>query len=314
MHWSYISHLFVTAIVLMGGLLLPLSANFSALEREKGQEQEAYVDYKTAIARFQELLKEVSVDQHCDIQLQLTKAYFKDQDREKAFQAFLKALDLAKEESAPPTTEAERTLYEQALKVYLDHPSANAREGAGKIIQDFGNISETHPDYYLLGFIISAAYANLDQFETFFEKFYQSYRYFPKHYMAYKIKTILHSQLFMRAQTPSAQEVHRFVIIENAGLAIQQNPLDTTLYRMLISFAPEANKEKSIVACLNKIIDMNIIIPRADIAFFVQQAVAYKQNELAQRFLNKEKQWFPQSRVIDSAQRYLDEQLGSQHG
>ena len=299
---------------LTGGLVSSLSANLSSLDTDKEQRQEAYSDSKTLIAKLQESLKEATVDKHCDIQLQLTKAYFRDQDREKAFQAFLKALDLTKEETTPSVSEAERELYEEALKIYLEHPSANARIGAEKILKDFGDQQATHSDYYLLGFIISAAYANLNQFETFFEKFYQSYRYFSKHYMAYKIKTILHSQLFMRAQTPPAQEIHRLAIIENAGLAIQQNPYDTTLYRMLISFAPEANKEQSIEACLNKIIDMNIIIPRADIAFFVQQAVAHKQSELAQRFLNKEKQWFPQSRVIDSAQQYLDEQLRSQHG
>lgn len=307
-HWTLFSFL---VCLLLGGHSLPLLSSLN-LEQTFPDEKvyAAYVkaDYKAAITILLELLQEATGEQRCALQQQLAKIYFKDQDREKAFHYFLLALDSAKEEPLPPITAEEHTLYEQALKIYLDYHSTEARKGAEKIIHDYGSVAQEHPNYYLLGYLLSAAYANLEQFEEFFDKFYQSYRFFPHHYMAYKIKTILHSQLFMRAQTPAGQEIHRCAILANAELAIQKNPFDTTLYKMLISFALDANKGQSIVTCLNKIIDKNIIIPRADIAFYVQQAVAYKQNELAQRFLNKERQWFPQSRVIDSAQRYLDSQ------
>lgn len=271
--------------------------------------QEAYAkaDYKAAMAALLELLQAAPKEQRSSLQQQLARIYYKDQDREKAFLSFLKALESAKIEPLPPITEEENTLYAQALKIYLEHHGSEAPEGARKMIQLYEGVIASHPNYYLLGYLLSAAYANLDRFEEFFHQFYQSYCFFPQHYMAYKIKTILHSQLFMRAQTPPVQDLQRQAILDNANMAIQKNPYDATLYKMMINFTLENQKEQTLVTCLNKIIDENMMVPRADIAFYVQQAVFYKQKKLGQRFLNVERQWFPQSRTLDAAQCFLDQ-------
>lgn len=290
---------------------LCLKSDLDALQpftHEKVQEAYTKAEYKAAIAALLELLQTAPKEQHASLQQQLARIYYKDQDREKAFQSFLKALESANIEPLPPITEEENTLYAQALTIYLEHHGAEAPEGARKILHLYEGVIAAHPNYYLLGYLLSAAYANLDRFEEFFYQFYQSYCFFPQHYMAYKIKTILHSQLFMRAQTPAGQDLQRRAILDNANMAIQKNPHDATLYKMVINFALENQKEQSLVTCLNKIIDENMMIPRADIAFYVQQAVLYKQKELAQRFLNVEHQWFPKSRTLDAAQRYLDNQ------
>jgi len=49
------------------------------------------------------------------------------------------------------------------------------------------------------------------------------------------------------------------------------------------------------------------MIPRADIAFFVQQAVEAKQIDLAEDFLELAKKRYPYSRVIEAAQQYIDQ-------
>jgi hypothetical protein len=265
-------------------------------------------NHKAAIASLQESLEKASQGQRSELQKQLAIVYFKDQNLEKAFAVFLEALKSAQSEAAASVSEEELTLYEKALKIYLDHHGpAEAREGAQIILTEYSSTLKDHPDYFLLGYLIAVAEANLDRFDTFFSRFYHSYRYFPQHYMAYKTKTVLHTKLFARAQTPKEQEVQRLAILENASIALEKNPQDTALYKMMISFSPENNKHEAVITYLNKIIEGNIIIPRADIAFFIQQAIATQQIELAQRFVYKAREWYPQSRVIDAAQAVLKE-------
>lgn len=262
--------------------------------------------YKATIASLQESISNASQDQRCELQKQLAILYFKDQSLEKAFSVFMQALDSASSEPAPSISEEEHKLYESALDIYLKHPSlAEARKAADRIIAEYAPVLKNHPEYYLLGYLLAVAEANLNQFESFFNRFYRSYHYFPQHYMAYKTKTVLHTKLFACARTPKEQEIQRIAILENASVALQKNPKDIALYKMMISFASENNKQHFVITFLNKIIEGDIIIPRADIAFFVQQAIATKQIELAQRFLNKARSWYPQSRVIDAAQAAL---------
>lgn len=286
--------------------LIPILLAFDLYSAQEGKKSLIDEDYKSEINSIQKSIQIASHDQISSLQKELAILHFKDQELERAFIAFLQALEAIKIETAPIVTEEEKVLYEKGLQIYLNaHGPSEASEGAEMILEQFQSILIVHPDYFLLSFLIAVSEANLDQFESFFHRFYQAYRFFPQHYMAYKTKTILHTKLFAMAKTPAEKEFRRGEIVKNAALAVEKNAHDIALYKILINFAQENQKKKVLNSCLNKIIDQNIIIPRTEIAFYVEQAVEADQRDLAQSFLNKARSWYPQSRTIETLSAQL---------
>lgn len=241
----------------------------------------------------------------------LALSYYKEQEHEKAFKTFINALNLentAQDDKArlnlSPSNE-EKTLYEDALKIYLNHDNS-LQAIAEAIQQTYAPILLEHPDYHSLAFIVAAANANQNKFDLFFEQFYNSYRYLPDHYLAYKTKAMLHAKLFLRAKSPIERENERLEILKNLSAAIARYPQDTSLYKMSLVTATEKEKDILITEFLNNIIADNIMIPRTDIFFYVKEAVTARQINLARQFINKAKEWYQYSRSMDEAQKYLE--------
>lgn len=273
-------------------------------------------EYKKAIDAYQELLKSADKESVSPLKVKLASAFYKDQDQEKAFTVFLEALETAVLSAQSPSqiTQEEQNLYKQGLEIYLHHNGMTSWEVAGKIRENYAETIRNHPDYHVLGYLVAASYANLEQFEQFFELFYRSYLHLPEHYMAYKTKAILHAKLLERSRTPVEREKQRLEILSNLSLAAKLNPHDTTLYKMILSITKESDKQNVVNIYLNKIIDDGIIIPRTDMMFYVEQAVKSKQLDLAQSFLNKARVWYPASRTIDQAQQYIYAQKFQEKG
>lgn len=239
--------------------------------------------------------------------VQLAIAYLRDQNQEKAFQIFLEALDFPVPASAPRVTENERQLYDQGLQIYLDHSGPGAiEENAIKNRTTLEPILAEHPDYFVLNFLLASAYANLEMYQEFMESFYKSFQLYPEHYLAYKTKAILHVKLFERYRTVSEREGQRKKISACLTKAIEKNPMDTGLYKLMMVFASEENKGQIVSLYLNKMINDPIIVPRADIAFFVHKAAEVKELDLGQKFVDKAGQWYKYSRVVLAAQEFLD--------
>ena len=116
----------------------------------------------------------------------------------------------------------------------------------------------------------------------------------------------MHIKLLERTRTQAERAEQRRLIKDNLLLALEREPHDTTIYKLLISFSSQEIKADQIRVCLNKIINGNIIIPRGELMFYVMQAVDSGDRQLAQRFITHSKEWYPQSRIVTSAQNYLD--------
>jgi tetratricopeptide (TPR) repeat protein len=243
------------------------------------------------------------------LMMELAIAYNEDQNRELAFKTFLEALKFVPQPPVQPkSTTEELTDYNDALKLYLEHHTGQeVISSADKILTTYGLVVEQHPDYYLLNFLVSAAYANLAQYEQFFRTFYRSYEHFPDSFMAYRTQAVLHIKLYERARTSEEREVQAKLIYEKVMLAIKANPQDPSLYKMMISFAPVDQKPQIISSALKKIVSDNIIVPRADIQFYVREAVSARQKESAQLFVNKAREWYQFSKVVNAAQELIDQ-------
>lgn len=266
-------------------------------------------NFKKAIELYKVLIPKKQGEDKELLQLKLAKAFLKDQDQEKGFKTFLELLGKIKTKTAPSMSKEEKVHYEKALATYLDHRGGKPLEIAKKIVTEFSPISNKQPNAHHLAYILAAAHANLGQFEKFFDLFYRSYRFYPDHFLAYKVKAVLHVKLFEKCHDTSDREFHRKEILTSLSKALERQPKDTSLYKFLILFSSEEQKAEILRTCLNKIIDKNIILPRSDIAFYVEEAVKAKDLILARRFVDKARSWYQYSRVINAAQQYIDKHL-----
>jgi tetratricopeptide (TPR) repeat protein len=238
---------------------------------------------------------------------QLAITYYKDQEHEKAFKTFLEALDECPQEKYEGMTAEENTVYDLALKIYLQDAGLNPIETAVKIQDQFASTYKNNPHFHQLGYLLSVSNANTGDYTQFFKYFFNSYKYLPNHFLAYKSKAALHIKLFERALGDEQREKERQEIQNNVQKAIELEPHDTSLYRMALGFAPENLKPGMLSNLLKKIIDKNIVIQRIDIPYYVEMAIAFEKYDEAQSFINKAKEWYSYSRVIVVAQQRLDE-------
>lgn len=289
----------LTAVLLLAAVPLKDQAEHAF---EKGRYQEAVKD-------FQELVKTAPDAEKAGYLKRLAESYFKDQEHQKAYAAYLEALDATAppKEGHPPSEEDEK-LYREALQIYLDPKERDPELTALKLKDLYAGILRLHPDYYQLGFIVAAAYANLNEMEKFFEIFFRSYQKFPNHFMAFKTKAILHLKLFERGRTEEEKEKERQGVLASLQQAKEQNPGDTSIYRLQIAFAPPQKKEEILKRNLNEIINQSIVIPRADLSFYFDQLFAYREKELATELLRKARIWYPYSRTLDAAKEMLEEE------
>ncbi len=211
--------------------------------------------------------------------------------------------------AAPPVTPEEQRLYNDALTLYLDQQGPSAHHAAKEIQRDYAPYVEENPDYYLLGLISSLASANLSHFDQFFPRFYASYQRYPNHYLAYKTKAMLNFKLWQRGRIPGEREQYQEQISHNLSEAMARYPKDTSLYKMMITFASEGQKKQVVAACLNNIVRENIIIPREDLLFFVQAGVDTGHRDLAQAFVDAARSWYKRSRAVEQAQQLIDVKL-----
>lgn len=267
-------------------------------------------DVKGAIALAQYLLPKASSAEKSKLQLQLATAYIRDQEDESAFSMFLDSLDTAPCQNAPPASAEEQRLYNEALNLYLTQQGPAAHRAAKTIIENYGPVVSREKDYYLLGFLVAAANANLQHYDQFFQIFYNSYQRYPEHFLAYKTKALMNHKLWQRGRVPGEREGFRTQIKGNLEFALGRYPNDASLYKMIIAFSNDEEKQAAVLLCLNNIVQGNIIIPREDILFFVQAGVSTGQREVTQAFVNSARSWYKQSRALTHAQQLIDSQGG----
>ncbi|MEI8364992.1 MAG: hypothetical protein WCF65_01115 [Parachlamydiaceae bacterium] len=257
-------------------------------------------NYKKAIAIQRETIAKATPKEKGELTYSLVLLYLKDQDQENAFQTFLEVLDqpqnsLRKNSTGNP---CDQQLYEQALAIYLDTSSPSPQATAQRLLDKLGLMTQKDP---LLDYFVAISYANLGRYDLFIHYFHCAYQSYPDHYLAFKTKAILHIKLLERRRSEGERQVQREAISDNLMQAMQREPNDTTIYRMLIGFSQTEKKRERLRLCLNKILNDNIIIPRGDILFYVQEALDVGETALAHQFVCRSSEWYPQSRIVSEA-------------
>lgn len=294
------SLLMIFPVFALLSFLSPLYAGTTALEKEC---------IKSQILSCQEEIKQAKSEQLGSLKVQLSILHCEDQNLVQAFTEFLDALAITEKWLSPSQitsfAKGEKEVYDKALQLYLSHASGQAHETSQKMINEYESIANENPHFYHLNYLICAALANKGQFDQFFERFYISYKKDPFCHMAYRTKAILHIKLLEKARTDGEKEDQRAAIFANLLKANQLHNEDTSTYKMMIAFSKEEEKSQTVRNSLKKILEGSMLIPRGDILFYVQAAIDTKQQNLAKEFIEKAREWYPNSRVIDHAEGLL---------
>jgi len=160
--------------------------------------------------------------------VKLAKLYLKDQDQERAFEAYLAALKCVESKGEP---QQESVDYKKAMAIYLDIGNSDSAITAEKLIQQFANTYSEHPEDLLLAYPLAISYANLNRYLEFFDLFFGAYQSAPNHFLAYKTRAILHIKLMERKRTEQERDEERVLALKNFQLALDREPRDATLYK-----------------------------------------------------------------------------------
>ncbi len=251
-------------------------------------------------------------DLKSELLFDLAKAYYLDQDLKCAFEYYLAALE-SYHVMPHPSKESENPTYKEALKIYLTAHGTSIESVSRTLIKNFRPRIDIEIDNTQLRFIIADAYANLGEFYPFFEQFYQAYSENPQHYLAYKTKAILHIKLFERYYPGEVKESHRKAIQENLAKATNIYPKDSSIYRLIMTYCNENEKNEVVRSCLSKILEKDLIVPRSELEFYVQRAIENEDIELTQRFFKRAQEWYQFSRAVSTAQHLLEQKVKSSY-
>ncbi|KAF3363147.1 Uncharacterized protein PHSC3_000334 [Chlamydiales bacterium STE3] len=230
---------------------------------------------------------------------------YKDQETIEAIKVFLKALENAQLLEPVTMGHDEKVFYDGALGIYLN-PRNSPYESATIIKKRYGINFFSHPAYYHLGYLVAIAYANLSQFDRFFNLFYASYRRLPEHYLAYKAKAILHNKLYDFAKKLEEKEKERQLIVENLQMAKKLYPKDFSLYKMEILFSENQAKNDVVERNVKELLLNHYIIPRNELPFYIDELLAHGHFDLAKELIKNAKEWYPFGRGLDSAEEFIN--------
>ncbi|MGK5593825.1 MAG: hypothetical protein ACSNEK_00510 [Parachlamydiaceae bacterium] len=231
-------------------------------------------------------------------------ALYKDDRLKEALRAYARLLQKAPLVKSYSISAEEVNAYNDALAIYLN--PRNSPYESGELIKDkYATLIHSRPHYYQLGYLVGIAYANLSQFDRFFDLFYDSYRRLPENYLAYKGKILIHAKLFELASDQDEKEQERALILQNIEKAKEENSKDFSLYKLEIIFSN--NKGPVVMKNVQDLMTQGTIIPRTELPFYFDELFAYGYLDLAKKLIKKAREWYPFSRTLDAAEEFINQ-------
>jgi hypothetical protein len=266
------------------------------------QEQDFLEAETLVLNKIQEVREDVQ--KKAELLALLSCLYVKDQKEELAFTTFLEALHCVPQASPIQLAGKEKQLFEKYLDLYIHTPQPT-QEQAEAFAQEIGPYLEKHPDYHFLRLLYACSFANRKQYDEFFCNFFSSYIHAPDTYLIPRTLAILHVKLFERARTCEEKNRLKKQIVSFLEQAVRLYDRDTTVYKLLLVFAPEESRKETYQEVLRKILLSGTIIPRSEISFYINCALAVEEYEKAEELLSKMKGWHGYSRAIEEMQNQV---------
>ncbi len=256
-----------------------------------------YDELKKEIAQCQSLLEQDG--DHSEAHYRLARAYFYDQDLDASFKHFLYALD-----HAEPKERWTFDSCKEALDFYLSQSGSDPIALATEMLKRYNENSSKE-----LGFILSIAYANIGDYDSFFSLFFEAYPHLCDSFLANKTRGILSLRVMQSQNDPKVCAEFREKALEYLTIALEQNKYDATLYKVLIFLAKDEKNDALVSTYLHKMVESGVKMSRSDIYLYVREAVALDECTLARQIVDQAKQHYEYSRAITAAEEYLNQHI-----
>lgn len=268
-------------------------------------------DIKEEIAAYQKELRAAqSENLRGELHYQLACALFRDQEVDKAFHHFLIALKSIPLKPTPQMKQEEKKLYEAALCDYLGGAGSYPVRVAKQMLERYGEPAKANSEWVHLNFLMATAYANLGLYNDFFESFYHAFPYLGETFLAHKTRGILYVRLSQHGRSPEERHAYQEEAFHYLTLALDRNPEDSSLYKVLIFLAKDEKNDSLVLKYLQKMVEHKAHISRSDIYLYVREAVALGESVLGQQIIDLACTQYDFSRAISAAQEYLNQCRG----
>lgn len=268
---------------------------------------ETFDQVKEKIAAYHSQLgKAESAHRESEIHYQLALAYFADQEIDQAFGHFLQALHSAPVLEKKTMNSEEEKWFNEAMTFYDGPSGKDPIKCAQAMIDQFEQKALAHEEYLHLNMLLGVAYANLEKYDLFFEKFYRSYPHLRDTFLAAKTEGILYLRLARHSKSPEEKHLFEEEAFRCLDQALERNPQDSNLYKVMIFFAQEKSNDQLVLSYLQKMIEADAPIARGDVYLYVREAVAMGDFSLGQKIIDKACQLYDYSRAVSAAQEYLN--------
>lgn len=233
--------------------------------------------------------KELRVEPHPEIYYRLAQATLKDQEPDRAFLYFLQALDMT--QKRPCTLDLKK--FNEAFNRYLrgEKPS---------------ELTKLAGDDPALNFLVATAFANLGDFQKFFELFFSAYPQFKGSFLDFKTRGIIYLRLSQRDIENRERYLKEATSYLERALALNSD--DGALYRALILLAKDAKKEADVLSYLERLSKSEAMIGRDEIYPYVEECVTLGALDVAWKILERVKALYAYSRSIVAAEELLRRQ------
>lgn len=271
----------------------------------------SFEEIKEEIAHYQNALKEPQSEiEKSELHYKLALAYFYDQEVEKAFQHFLLSLEGVESKTAPKMKEEEENLYKEALDFYLSRSGNDPISVAKQMLEHYGEIASQNQHIAELGLLMATAYANLGIYDLFFKRFVHAYPYLKDTFLAYKTQGILNLRLSHHSRLAKERHGYQERAFHYLTLALDRNPKDASLYKVLIFLAKDEKNDLLIRSYLQKMVEHRVPSSRGDIYLYVREAALLGEYEVGQKIIDQATVLYDYSRAITAAQEYLNQHRG----
>lgn len=136
----------------------------------------------------------------------------------------------------------------------------------------------------------------------FQRQFLKAYASYPSDYLSYRIKGGLYASLYAHVRSVREKNLVRQATFQNVSEALASEPRDREMQKLKIAFCQDEERCQTI----GKIIDKVGKVPKEDVRYFVVQLVDTGEKKKAEAFLDKAREWYSGSRVINRSQNYID--------
>ena len=257
----------------------------------------AFDGLKEEIAKCESLLEQNPTD--AQLHYKLARSYFYDQEIDASFKHFLYALDYS-EPKEPSSFDS----CQDALDFYLSQSGADPIAVATNMLKRYNEKNSKE-----LGFILSIAYANIGDYDSFFSLFFEGYPHLCDSFLAHKTRGILSLRVMQGERDPKTLAQYREKALHHLTLALEQNKCDAALYKVLIFLAKDEKNDVLVSNYLHKMVENQVQVARADIYLYVREAIALDESVLAKQILDQAKKYYEYSRAITAAEEYLNQHV-----